>query len=345
MKTPYVSLFLGGADLVARWGPLLIDVTVTDERGLEADKLAVTLDDQDGRIVYPETGARIVVEGGYRETGAAVVGEFVVDQISLEGWKQTIQIQASSVEAKAKNKERRAETHKASETPTLGDLIEKIAGRNGLTPAVAGALRAIPIEEAEHQTEESDLAFINRLVMRHDGMMAVKQGRLVAIERGSMTTASGAPVAPVVIAPGLGLKSYRVTWKDKPVHGKVEARYFDRGRAEPVKIEIPVDPSKAEGAEEIVARLREPFPTEAEARRAAEARARELKRGDGSASFVVELDPTIGAEIPILAQGIRAGVNGLWVPTRVEHSWRTSGAETRIEAETPGSDSRDEDDA
>lgn len=345
MKTPYVSVLLGGVDLVARWGPLLIDVSVTDERGREADKLAITLDDQGGRIVYPKTGERLTIEGGYREVGAAVVGEFVVDEVALDGWPQKITIQASSAEAKAKSKERRQETHRASETPTLGDLIDKVAGRNGLTPAVAVRLRAIPLVEAEHQTEEDDFQFMTRLVEQHDGMMAIKQGRMVVLPRASLETATGAAIPPVVLRLGLGLKSYRVSWKDKPAHGKVEARFFDRGQAEPVTIEVPVGDGSAGG--DVVRRIEEAFPTREEAQRAAEARARELARGDGSASFTLELDPSIGAEIPIVIQGVRSGVNGLWVPTRVEHSWRAVGdCETRIEAETPGSeDSRGEDDA
>jgi phage protein D len=202
---------------------------------------------------------------------------------------------------------------------------------------MAEELRSIPIEEAEHQTEESDVAFMSRLVERHDGTCAVKQGRLVCVMRGSMQSASGASLPPVVVAPGRNLLRYRVTWSDKPVHGKVEARWFDRFKVEPRTVEVPV----GDGGEEVVAKLPEPFPTEAEAKRAAEAKARELTRGDGTATFEVEGDPAMGAEIPVQAQGIRAGVNGLWVPTRVEHRVDQRGYSTRAETETPGNgDSR-----
>lgn len=343
-RTPYVSLVSGGTDLIPVWGPLLVDATVTDERGEEADKLSVTLDDLGGRVAYPPTGARIVVSGGYRETGAAVTGEYVVDSIALEGWPQRIVIEASSVEAaKPAAKERKTETHKQEDVPTVGDLIDRIAGRVGLQPVVQAAVRAIPIVEAVHQTEMSDLAFVNHTVRQHDAMMAVKSGRLVVVRRGSMQSASGKPIAPVVVAPRLNLLSYRVRWSDRPLHGKVETRYYDRGGNETRTLEVPVGKQGGPGASssDVVARLREPFPTEEEARQAAEARAREITRGDGSATFEIEGDPTVGAEIPVLAQGIRSGVDGLWVPTRVEHSWSgSSGYRTRIEAETPGQDSR-----
>lgn len=345
MRTPYARLLYGGRDLIAGWGPLVLEMQITDERGEEADKLSVRLDDRDGQVMYPPTGALVVAEIGYLETGGAVINEFKIDGVELEGWPQVIILSGASVDAKAKAKERKTETHKAAETPTLGDLIGKIAGRNGWSPAVAQGLAAIPITEAEHQTEESDPAFITRVVKRHDGQVSIKQGRLVATLRSGGTTVSGGVIAPVVVQPRVNLLRYRARWADKPAHGKVEARWFDRLKAEPQKVEVPVQgASGAQGggdAEEVVARLPDPFPTKDEAQRAAEARARELARGEGSASFEIEGDPSVGAEIPVQVRGVRSGVDGLWTPTSVEHAIGSAGYVTRIECETPGSgDSR-----
>ena len=342
MRTPFVSLTgASGADLVEQWGPLLMELRITDERGSEADKLTAVLDDRDGRVVYPQTGAKVTASGGYRESGGVVLNEFVIDQVSLEGWPQRIILQGSSVEAKAASKQRRTETHKATEVPTLGDLADKVAGRNGWTAAVAQDLRSIPITEAIHQAEQSDLACITAFIERHDGMVAVKQGRLVAVRRGEMQSASGAALPPIIIAPGVNLLAYRANWSDRPLYKKVESRYFDRAKAMPEKVEVEVDKEAAGDAVDV---LRDPFPTKEEAQRAAEARARELTRGDGSATFEIEGDPTVSAETPVLARGIRAGVDGLWVPTRVEHSWSARGYTSRMETETPGKgDSRSED--
>ncbi|XWN29975.1 MAG: hypothetical protein ROR55_21135 [Devosia sp.] len=337
MREPFVTLSSGGSSLMGTWGPLILEVRIVDERGTEGDKLTVVLDDRDGQISYPPTGSIITVTGGYRDTGALVVGQFVVDGIDLEGWPQKVTIHGSSVDAKSAAKERKTETHKEQDVPTLGDLINKIAGRNGWSAAIADELKSIPIKEAEHQTEQSDVGFLDDLVQRHDGTLSVKQGRLVALMKAGLTSASGSSLAPIVISPGVNLLKYQVRWSDKPVHGKVEARYFDRLLVETIKVEESV----GDGGEDVVSRIREAFPSKEEAQRAAKARARELTRGDGTATFEIEGDPSVGAEIPVVARGIRSGVDGTWAPVRVEHVWNDNGYTNRIETETPGSgDSR-----
>ncbi|OYX11243.1 MAG: hypothetical protein B7Z15_12155, partial [Rhizobiales bacterium 32-66-8] len=130
MRTPYIAINFNGRNLVPQWGPTLISVTVTDERGLESDKVSIELDDLDGETECPETGQIVTVDGGYEEDGAAVQGEFEIDQISLEGWPQRITLSGTSASAKKANKERKTEAHKKMDTPTLGKLAEKIAGRN-----------------------------------------------------------------------------------------------------------------------------------------------------------------------------------------------------------------------
>ncbi len=336
MKTPFLRITHNGQDLAQRWGPLLRDLTITDERGLESDKVAVTLDDRDGRIAYPRTGERIRVECGYLEEGTVVQGDYVVDQVDLSGWPQTITLHGAAVDAKATAKERRTEAHQPPEVATLGTLVEKIAARNGWTARVAAALAAKPIEY-EGQSAESDPAFLGRVAGRYGGLVTIKQGQLVVAPRSGGQTVSGQSLPVLTIRPGLNLLDYRVSWKDRESHGTVKARAFDRDQVTPITV------TAGDGDETVSYQFREPFQSEAEAQAAAEAKAANLRRGEGSASFTLEGDPAMGAERPVEVVGVRAGVDGRWTPTRVEHRWGDGGYTTSIECETPGSgDSRED---
>lgn len=329
MKTPFIRILHEGEDLAARWGPLLQGLSVTDERGTEADKLSVDLDDRDGRIVYPRTGAEVRVEGGYREVGAIVQGAFIIDQVDLVGWPQVITLQGASVDARAAAKQRRTEAHQPPDIETLGALCDRIAARNGWTPRVAEALAAVPVAY-EAQTEESDPAFLSRVVARYGGLATIKQGHLVVAPRSGGHAVSGAALPAVTIQRGLGLLDYRVSWKDRAVHGKTRGRTFDRGRVEAVEVEA------GDGTTAVEYRFREPFASPAEAQAAASARAAGLRRQEGSATFTLEGNPAIGAERPVEVIDVRAGVDGRWTPVRVEHRWAADGYTTVVECETPG---------
>lgn len=331
MRIPFIRVMFGGRDLVPQWGPALISVTVTDERGLESDKVTIELDDVDGLTEFPEEDATITVEGGYEGEGATVQGEFEIDTVDLQGWPQTITLNGTSASAKKANKERKTEAHKKSDTDTLGKLVEKVAKRNGWQAKVADGLKSIPISY-EGQSAESDPAFINRIAGRYGGIAAVKQGKLVVTEKAAGKSASGGEIGGLIIAPGINLKSYRCSFKKKPEHSKAEASVFDRKKVKKVDVKAGNDASGGE----ITYRFREPFKSEAEAKKAAEAKLSELARGTASASFTLEGEPTAAAEEPVTVQGVRKKVDAKWNPTKVDHKWADGGYETTLDCETPG---------
>ncbi len=334
MRTPYIAVNFNGRNLVPQWGPTLISVTVSDERGLESDKVTIELDDLDGETECPETGQIVTVDGGYEEDGAAVQGEFEIDQISLEGWPQRITLSGTSASAKKANKERKTEAHKKTDTPTLGKLAEKIAGRNGWKAKVGGDLASIPIEY-EGQSAESDASFLTRLVGRYGGLVAIKQGNLVINPKGAGKSTSGAAIGGLVIAPGINLKTYKADIKSRPEHGKAEAAVFDRKKVKRVDVKA--------GEGEITYRFREPFKNEAEAKKAAESKLSDLARGTASATFTIEGEPSAAAEEPVTVQGVRSRIDGVWNPIKVEHKWSDGGYETTLECEVPGAKEDDDD--
>jgi phage protein D len=334
MRTPFVTMSKQGSDidLVGGWGERFVGLTITDESGTESDKMTLEIDDLDGDVQYPETGTVLHVSGGYREDGAVVQGDYEVNSVDLEGWPQKITVNGTSASTKKKNKERKTEKHDPETgVKTLGDLFEKIAGRNGWSAKVSDKLKQIPVEY-EGQAAESDPAFATRLAARYGGLVAIKQGNMVVTQRGEGKSSSGQGLPSLIIERGVNILSYKVSWKDKPQHGKVKASYFDRKKVKKVDVE---EDSDSEGGD-VAFIIRKPFKNEKEAKEAAGAKSRELQRGEGSATFEIEGDPQAAAEHPIQVVGIRDRVDGTWNPTRVEHRWTTNSYTTTLECETPG---------
>lgn len=323
---PRVRLSVGGQDVTSRFDGRNLEVTVTDAAGSESDTVEVSVDDASGSIAAPRTGASLVVEGGYEETGLIRFGAYTVDQVDYEGWPQRVVISARSANNRDAQKQRRSEAH---ENTTLGDVAKKIASRHGLMPAVGSEVGALKIPY-EGQAEESDLAFLTRLAHRYDATLKITDGRLVLVNRASGKSATGKDIPQLVIRPGSNLLTYRASWKDKPEHKEVEASTFDRKKRERKAVK-----SDAAGGD-VPYLIREPFQDETVAKDAAEAKARKLARGQGSATFEIVGTPRVVAEVPVLVQGVRDKVDGVWSPKRVVHRFGGTGYTTTIECETPG---------
>lgn len=82
-----------------------------------------------------------------------------------------------------------------------------------------------------------------------------------------------------------------------------------------------------------VKKLRHSYSTKAEAKRAAQSKLDEIKRGKSTLRISMRGDPLLAAEGRLLAIGLRAGVDGLWSITSVRHELRANGFTTQIEAE------------
>lgn len=328
MREPFISLNHGSTDLIAVWGPLLLSLVITDEKGIESDKMVVELNDADGQCSYPGEGQTVTVSGGYVGESGRVTGQYEIDQVDFEGWPQKIILHGTTVTAKKDTKERKTEAHKKEDTKTLGDLVKKIAKRNGWTPKIAADIGKIELEY-EGQAGEFDAQFLTRVAARFGAVVSVKQGNLVLNKAASGKSASGQAMTPILVTCPGNLLSYRCSVKKRPDHGKAEAHTYDRKKNERVNVE--------KGKGESTIKLRQPFKNKKEAEAAAEAAVEEMARQTGSGTFEIEGDPSAKAEAPVIASGVRSKVDGKWNATRVEHRWDEDGYTTTIEFEAPES--------
>lgn len=215
---------------------------------------------------------------------------------------------------------------------TVGDIVKKIAGEHNLQPKVAKPLAKFKVDYIA-QTAESDQSFLTRLGKQVGAVIAPKDGHLIATERRSGKAASGKkmPTISVTNADLVGEEAYNLILKPRASFAKVIARYHDQDAG---VVKSKVYKLADEGPSTT---LQDIYPNEDRAARAAKARAKELKAGEGEIELTIMGRPSARAESPLNVAGIDMDADGsAWITTEVVHVWDFSeggGATTTIQAE------------
>ncbi|MCE1685645.1 phage late control D family protein, partial [Enterobacter hormaechei] len=81
-------------DISGRIQSRLMSLTMTDNRGFEADQLDIELDDADGSLVLPSRGNVISLALGWRDQPLISKGRFTVDEIGHSGAPDKLTIRA-----------------------------------------------------------------------------------------------------------------------------------------------------------------------------------------------------------------------------------------------------------
>ncbi|OLI42766.1 phage late control protein, partial [Xanthomonas oryzae pv. oryzae] len=192
---PQWRVVLDGVDLTERIAPRLLDLTLTECRGGEADQLDLRIHDHDGKMALPKRGVRLVVALGWKATGLVDKGTFIVDEVEYSGAPDIITVRARSADLTADMRTRR---ERSWHNTTLGAVLNTLAGEHGLTPRVAEALAKINLPHLD-QANESDMNLLTNLGQRFDAVATVKAGALVFAPIGAGTTATGKPLPTVTL--------------------------------------------------------------------------------------------------------------------------------------------------
>ncbi|MDB5719122.1 MAG: late control protein, partial [Sphingomonas bacterium] len=262
-NVPDFKVTLDGADLTNRIRPRLVSLTMTEKRGDEADQLDIVIDDSDGRMALPKTGALLQVQLGWKQgsdvkVGLVDKGSFTVDEVEHGGPPDIITIRARSADFTSEIRTRR---EKSWHDTTIGAIVGEVAARHKLAARCAPALAGIAVTAAA-QSRESDLALLRRLGREHDAVATIKRGSLIFARKGAGTTPGGKPLPSIMIRRRDGDRhSFRIE-KREEVSG-VTASWHDRKGAKKQDVTA--------GGTAKVKRLSRVYPTEAAARRAAEA--------------------------------------------------------------------------
>jgi phage protein D len=328
---PTFRVLADSADVTAGIKDRLVSMRVTDEAGISSDVLEITLADHDpmAPLSIPRTGAELEAFMGY-DGLAQRMGLFVADEIELEGWPAVMTIRARAAPyADSKGGKKGLQSQKSRSWPKdtkLADLVAKIAKENGLEPVVSKSLQAIVLPHLD-QTEESDLSFLVRVAKRYDAVAKPAGGKLLVAKRGESKTASGVELSPVLLTADQ-CTSWRMTLARRDSPGTVLAYWHNKRAAKRQEVKV--------GSGEPTKSLRHWFPNADAAKAAAQAELDKRKRGEERLSVTMPGDPSLIAESPLILAGFRAGVDGLWLTTRVTHELTKSGGYTcSVECERP----------
>lgn len=94
---PAFMLTLDGDDITQNFSDRLISLTMTDNRGFEADQLDIELDDTDGLIELPPRGAKLTLWLGWQGSALLNKGSFTVDEIEHRGAPDTLTIRGAAL--------------------------------------------------------------------------------------------------------------------------------------------------------------------------------------------------------------------------------------------------------
>lgn len=346
----------------------LINLSLTDNRGLEADTLDLELSDHDGKLALPPRNATISLAIGWKGAPLIDKGKYSVDEVQFSGGassadKLTIRARAADLKGTFTEQKERSFHQKK-----LGEIVNEIAQGNKLKSQVAKELASRLIDHID-QTNESDINLLTRLAEEHGAMCTVKNGTLLFMPLGQGKTASGKPIPlrkitrksgdsyAFSIAESENYKAVRVYWHDTATGKRgeiiidkntkiVKKQRMTKGRTlkdgtvkgrrlTKIKYNTIEQKKPVESDNDKIKSLRVTYPSEARAITVAKSAFDKLKRGVATFSLNLAFgEPDLIPETPIELSGFKAEIDATnWLITRVTHNLSDGGFTSQIECE------------
>ncbi|HDR2158959.1 TPA: phage late control D family protein [Enterobacter cancerogenus] len=356
---PDFMLLLGNRDITHNFSSRLIDLSLTDNRGQDADELKITLDDSQGLIDLPERGMSLSLWLGWQGAALEYKGSYTIDSIQFTGAPDRLTIQGRSADFRGSLNSRREQSWHDT---TIGEIVQTIAARNALSASVAADLSSIAVEHID-QTQESDAVFLTRLAERNGAFASIKEGNVLFMKAGSALTASGTPVPLMVIERGDG-DNHTFSISDRTAHTGVTAKWLQTSdpKKQNPKLTLNRQPAlpapgasphpnaastsgatntaqqpqeKLAGEAGNVLELPTVYASEAQALRAAEAKWRALQRDVVTFSIKLAIGRAdLFPETPVRVKGFKPVIDEQpWIINRVVHNLNGKGFTTQLHLE------------
>ena len=356
--TPQAELTIDGRRFGTQAMSRIISISLTDKRGFEADELTIELDDHDGTIAIPQTGSKITLKLGYKETGLVEKGEYLVSEFTASGSPDRLSITARAADlAEALAEQVEKSWHKQ----TLYQIIEAIAKKHKYEYIISKDYQNQKIEHID-QTNESDASFMSRLAEQYDAIATIKNGKLLFIPAGESQTASGQPILPTTITRASG-DSHSFTYSSSNSYQAVRAYYTDKKTGQKKEVIVNKDnayPNKkttqqtktvkgktfkakkkendnqkvnTEGQK--IKTLRHLYATESGAWSGARGAFKKIQRGVAEFSITLAVGrPDLYPETPAVVQGFKPEIDAeAWLITEVSHKIDSGGYTASIQFE------------
>lgn len=322
-----VRLTLDGADLMDKVNPRLVELTLSEKRGGEADELSVTLQNADGKLAMPDPGKIIALAIGWQQgddvtPGLIDKGRFKVDEVEASGPPDIITIRARSADLSGSYRKRRTKSWRDT---TLGAVLGDIAARGGISAQVHPDLSAKPIAALD-QNGKSDMALVRDLGSRFDAVATWKDRKLIFMPVGSATTAGGKVIPGLTLTRQMGW-SWSFTRAERDENDGVEAEWHDQAVGRRKK--------HATGGKN-PKRLKRVYASEADAKQAAQAEAKKRKRGGYKFEYDLALaDCAIVPNRKATLSGWSAKIDAVkWLVESVETTMGAGGLKQKLTLES-----------
>ncbi|WP_338507582.1 phage late control D family protein [Erwinia aphidicola] len=364
VRTPDFMIRVNSENVTANISPRLISLTMTDNRGFEADQLDIELDDSDGQLAMPVRGAVISLFLGWKGQPLTGKGDFTVDEVEHHGAPDTMTIRARSADFRGTLNSRREVSYHDT---TLGAVIRQVAERNKLQPMIAEAFASVPVTHID-QTQETDAAFMTRIATLNGAVAAIKAGRLLFIKPGGGVTAAGKPIPQMTITRQDGDR-HSFSIADRGAYTGVTASWLHTKKPKPKKVKVQRKPKERHlralehpaakkrkaaaaktpetkegdylaGSEDNVFAITTVYATKAAAMRAAQAKWNKLQRGVAEFSLTLAMGRAdLFPETPVQVSGFKSVIDAQpWIISKVTHNLGGSGFTTALEFEVLLSD-------
>lgn len=316
------KISLDGRDLAATINPRFMSLSLSECRGDEADQLDLTLTDHDGLLEIPSLGAVIKVAFGWSTTGLVEKGTFTVDEAGYRSAPDVITIRARSADLTGALRTR---TERSFHGKTIKQIVNDVAVANGLEPVVSGSFGSKVIQHID-QTNESDIAFLNRLGKRYDAVATVKEGKLLFMPVHGAKTAGGSEM-PVHLIRKRDGDNYDFQTTGRDAYTGVKAYWMDERKSKKRSVVV--------GVLGNAKHLRDTFATEADALEEARAEWQRIRRGlstmRANLAFGV---PELSPQHKVKFIDFKHPINEIeWLIKQLTHSISDSGLTSDIELE------------
>lgn len=319
---PLCLLIVDGKDITHAIEKRLISINLTDNRGMEADALDISLTDHDGALTIPPRGARIDLWLGWTTSGLVYKGSYTVDETEHSGAPDVLSIRARSADLRETLKIKREQTWKDT---SLREILATIAQRSQLDLKIAPSLASQLIAHLD-QANESDANIISRLAEQFDAVIGVKAGCLICGVTGAGKTSSGLSLPHITLTREEG-DGHRFLQADRNSYSGVKAYYYEQNSA--------VKKEAIAGGGENLKELRHTYADQQSALSAARSELSRLLRGTATLSYqLAHGRPDLIPELTYSLIGVKDEIDAItWLGSKVTHAYSSSGYTTSLELE------------
>lgn len=313
------KVLVNGQDMTSAMRPHLLDISVSDKEGSSSDSCGLNFDDTNGQVRLPPAKSRVVVF-----LQGVKVFEGTSDIPRSKGSRsagRTISVSAKGFDAQGKAKE--PQTFHADDA-TLEVFLGKAAGEAGLSLSIDPDLGKIK-RDYWAADAESFLHLGRRIADEMHGTFKIRGDKAVLAKRGEGQAPDGAALPIVTGTYGDNL----ISWDISPItprrkFANAKVRYFDRETARIETQEVAFDGEGGTASNLVRGHVAD----KDQAKQAGEARKRESDREGGEGTVTIDIAPTAQVEGAFVLSGARAGVDGDYRITGVDHRASRSGGST-----------------